>query len=78
MTFHTTNYGRFADGIPTDIDGYAHTTAREWMAAPMDWGTNAPRSCRLTVCAEKARETREQLKSADAALAEWRERKPRY
>ena len=73
--FHTSNYGRFIGGIPTDIDGYAYTTQAGWMSARMDWGSDGgrgSRAYRLKRCKELAAETRAAVKAADKALAEWR------
>ena len=71
--FHTSNYGSFSGGIPTDMDGYAYTTQAGWMGANMDWGSpNPERAYRLERCKELAAETREVVKAADKALAEWR------
>ena len=32
-SFHISNGGSFFNGIVTDLEGYIHTTADEWMAA---------------------------------------------
>lgn len=75
MNFHITNYGAFSGGIPSDQDGYAYTTQAEWMKAKLDWGQDAGRggrAYRLERCAELAKETREAVKAANKALAEWR------
>jgi hypothetical protein len=68
-SFHVSNFGAFAGGLPADLDGYCHLTAEEWLAAPMDamspldqWSAEA--------LAESAREATE---AAETSLAEWRE-----
>ena len=71
--FHVSNYGSYSGGIPTDIDGYAYTTQAGWMGARMDWGTDSgPRAYRLERCKDLAAETRQAVRAADKALAEWR------
>lgn len=66
MTFHISIYGKFGGSIPCDRDGFCFTTARE--AKRGNWG--------VTLTDEEAkcfaRETREKVKSADAALDRWR------
>ena len=74
MSFHASNYGSLGGGIPTDLEGYAHTTIAGWMSARMDWGTGrASRSERLDACRELAARVREAVREADSALARWQE-----
>jgi hypothetical protein len=76
VSFHALNYGSFSGKIPTDMNGFAHTTQAGWMRAPMDWGTEylrrGARAARLERCAELAAETRAAVNAADKALAKWR------
>lgn len=68
-SFHKSNFGRFGDGITTDLAGYAHTTAGGWLAAPMD---AAGGELTDEVAEELAAQTVEQLHCAEAALNQWR------
>jgi hypothetical protein len=71
--FHTSNYGSFNGGIPSDMDGYAYTTQAGWMRANMDWGYPYPsRDYRLSYCKDLAAETRQSVEDADKDIAEWR------
>lgn len=72
MSFHASYYGDFSAGIPTDLDGYAHTTIAGWLAARMDWGTGrVSRAERIETCRDLAAQVRRQVREADAALAAW-------
>lgn len=70
-SFHISNFGSFSGNIPTDQNGYAHTTQAAWMKAPMDWASEDDRAYRLDRCAELAKQTRDEVKKSEAALAEW-------
>jgi hypothetical protein len=72
--FHKTNFGSFGEGLPCDLDGYVHTTAKGWMTANMDglaW-QGYSRAAKYERCKEMAAEAREALKESTAALAKWR------
>jgi len=68
-SFHKSNFGRFGDGITTDLAGYAHTTAEGWLDAPMD---AAGGELTAEVAEELAAQTVEQLHCAEDALNQWR------
>jgi len=34
-SYHHTTFGIFGAALPTDLDGYVHLTADDWLAAPM-------------------------------------------
>ena len=71
-SFHKTNLGRFGESLPTDMDGYCHTTIPEWMAAPVDFGFEKLTRSELRDWArEKASEARAAVKASEEALADW-------
>lgn len=71
-SFHATNLGSFGDSLPTDMDGYCHTTIADWMAAPVDFGSeNLTRSELRDWARDTAAEARAALKKSEAGLAEW-------
>jgi hypothetical protein len=73
MTFHQSNLGQFGKCLPTDMDGYVHTTISGWMSAPIDWAGQRPLRAELREWArDKAAESRAAVKAAEAGLAEWR------
>jgi hypothetical protein len=54
------------------MDGFVHTTICGWMSANVDFGGQKwTRADRLEWAREKAEETREALKLAEAGLKEW-------
>jgi len=66
--FHVSNFGSFAEGIPTDIDGYCYLTAEEWLNdANMDAMTEMDED----MAEELANEARKAVEESDAALEEW-------
>lgn len=69
-SFHITNYGSFGNGFTADIDGYVYTTTSEVLSGCWD---EADGRMTRQKAAEIARENREAMREADAALAEWRE-----
>lgn len=76
-TFHKSNFGRFGDNLPCDLDGYAHTTAEGWMNAPLDgmaW-QGYDDEAKEDRCEEMAAEAREAVAAAKKALGEWQQEK---
>jgi hypothetical protein len=72
-SFHKSNLGQFGDSLPCDMDGYVHTTAQEWLAAPVDFGGEKWSNVELHDWAkEKAAECRDAIKRSESALQEWR------
>ncbi len=71
-SFHATNFGSFAGGLPTDMDGYCHTTIAGWMAAHVDFGSERLTRSELRDWArEQAAAARKAVAEANAALTEW-------
>jgi len=62
MSFHTTNYGMFAGGLPRDMNGYCHTTVAEWQRAGFS----------RDEARDLARQAKAAIREADAALEKWR------
>lgn len=78
-SYHKSNLGSFAGGIVTDLDGYTHTTAEEWMSAPVDGVFTDPDTGEYDEewhrewAEETAATCREALREAGAAIAKWQE-----
>jgi hypothetical protein len=73
--YHVTRFGSFGGGIPTDMDGYTYTTAREWMSANVDWAGHKPsrRDPYFRDWAEERADTaRHAIAAAEDAIMEWR------
>ena len=74
-SYHISKLGAFSRGIRTDLDGYVHLTAEDWLAAPMDWGTEwdgADEDDQLERCEELAAEARAATVAAEKGIDEWR------
>lgn len=71
-SFHHTTYGARAAGMPRDLDGYVHTTAAAWLAAPMDSAGGPMTAGQAEELAEQARAA---VRAAEASLALWRDGK---
>lgn len=77
-SYHISNGGSFFNGIITDLDGYIHTTADEWMQAPVDgeWTDPSTGEYDEEWHREWAEETaaicREALRQAEVTIDEWR------
>ena len=63
-TFHASNFGKFGSMLPTDSEGYTHTTIRGWMGA----GKSRSEARELAVAAKEA------VAEAEQRLAEWQEK----
>lgn len=73
-SFHKSNFGRFGENLPSDLDGYVHITITGWMSAPLDglaWSGYTAAQKREQ-CKEMAAEAREAVKAASEGLANWR------
>lgn len=74
-SYHTMHFGMFGGAIPRDMDGYTHTTARDWFFAPMDWGPeydpDADFESFWRKCEELAGRSREEIAIAERLLARW-------
>jgi NAD(P)H-dependent FMN reductase len=68
MTYHVSTWRRCGQYLPKDLDGYTHTSIREWLAAPLYCGAERRYDC----ARELAREAREAIAEADAAVSAWR------
>lgn len=71
---HQSNLGSYGDRLPVDLDGYTHTTAEEWRAAPIDMSAEdrADAEYMAEWSEDMARQSREALDEAEAGVAEWR------
>ena len=78
-SFHISNGGSFFKGIVTDLEGYIHTTADEWMAAPVAGEFTDPvtgeydEDWHREWAEETAATCREAVREAEANLAKWQE-----
>ena len=72
-SFHKSNLGSFGDDLPCDLNGYVHTTAEAWLAAPMDISESdrADDDYMASWAAERAEETRSAVAESEKALADW-------
>jgi hypothetical protein len=61
-TFHASNFGSFAGGLPTDNEGYVHLTIKGWMGA--GYSRDDAR--------ELAARAKEAVAAADKSLEQWR------
>jgi hypothetical protein len=68
-SFHRHNFGMYGGGIPVDLDGYTHTTAREWLAAPMDTGTDGALTDEQAE--DLAAQAVEAIEVAEMAISAW-------
>lgn len=71
---HKNNFGMYGEGIRVCLDGFAYTTAQEWMEARMNWGSSygddkESREAQYNRCKELAAQSREAIKSAWKAIA---------
>ena len=69
-SFHITNFGAFGTNIVADMRGYAHTTAEEWLAAPVDEAGGAMTDEDAEWLAEQVVA---QMTAAELELSRWRE-----
>lgn len=74
-SYHKSNLGSFGGSLLVDMDGYTHTTAAEWLAAPVDMSTEdrADEEYTQEWAETQAAAAREALESADKAVSEWQE-----
>jgi len=73
-SFHKSNLGAFGEHLVTDMDGYVHLTAEEWLDAPIDFAGETWSEDALDGWAEiQAEEARKAVAAAEAALHNWRE-----
>lgn len=70
MSYHISNLGSYGAGIPTDLDGYVHLTAEDWLRAPMDTAGGPMDEDQAEELASEARRLTEE---AQAALAVWQQ-----
>ena len=68
-SFHKSVFGKFGENIFTDLNGFAHSTPEEWMAAPLD-AAGGPLTEDDAVAL--AAQTVEQCCVAEAAVRMWR------
>ena len=70
--FHKYNLGRFGESLYADMNGYVHTSIREWMTAPVDLGSEKLTRKQLRGWAkEQAAASRKQIALAEIGVAEW-------
>jgi hypothetical protein len=69
MTYHKTQFGQFGNSLPVDLDGFTHTTAAEWLAAPLDAIDGPPSE---DWAEEQATRAIQELADANQAIQEWR------
>ena len=68
-SFHKSMFGKFGEAIFTDLNGFAHSTPEEWMAAPLDAAQGTLTESQAAALAAK---TVEQCCLAEAAVRMWR------
>ena len=68
-SFHKSVFGKFGEGIFADLNGFAHSTPEEWMAAPLDAAQGTLTESQAAALAAK---TVEQCCLAEAAVRMWR------
>lgn len=72
-SFHASQFGGFDRSLLVDLHGYTHTTAAEWLAAPVDWGHSLPPGrYRRDEAKRLAVESRKRIAKAERAIARWR------
>ena len=69
--YHKSNFGKFGESLPVDIDGYTHTTISGWLHANVDWGTRGPYRDKYEAASEMARDARAAIKRAESAVDDW-------
>lgn len=69
-SFHISNFGGSCGHMPRDLDGFIHTTAAEWLRAPMD-AADGPMT--LEQAEELAWVSREEIEAAEAEIVAWQE-----
>lgn len=72
-SFHKSNFGKFGDNLPCDLDGYVHTTIKAWMAAKVDEGSSSTSIDKYEWAKAKVEETRKAIKEAEDLLETWGE-----
>lgn len=68
-SFHKSLFGKFGEGIFTDLNGFAHSTPEEWMAAPLDAAGGPLTEDNADALAAQSVE---QWHDAEAAVRMWR------
>ena len=70
---HVSNFGYYGQSIPHDLQGFTHTTIREWAGASIDGGAGHMSRAELRAWArERAAESRQAIRAAEAQLSHWR------
>lgn len=72
-SFHKSNLGAFGEHLPCDMDGYVHTTAAGWLAAPVDMpaADRADAEYMREWSEDMAQQTRDAVAAAEEKLAAW-------
>lgn len=77
-SYHKSNLGSFGGNLIVDLNGYTHTTAEEWMVAPVDADFRGEdgeydEDYHREWAEERAEEARKALDEAEDAVTEWRD-----
>lgn len=72
-SYHKSNFGKFGDRLPCDLDGYIHTTIKGWMAAKVDPVGLETKADKFQWAKDKAEEAKKAIAEVEELLATWRE-----
>lgn len=72
-SYHKSNLGDFGNSLVVDQNGYTHTTIKEWLAAPVDWGFNLSAADKRDMARQRAADARVALAEANRAAAKWQQ-----
>lgn len=72
-SFHKSNLGAFGEHLSCDMDGYVHTTAAGWLAAPVDMPSADRDDAEYMQqwAEEQAQETRDAVAAAEEKSTAW-------
>jgi hypothetical protein len=71
-SFHKSNFGRFGESLPCDMDGYVHLTINDWMLANVDFGSDTLNvKAKRKWAREQVKITRKAVSVASTQLSNW-------